>query len=196
MQFWMNLTRSKPDLESAIKVSSYGLIKGIINPIYKADEIRSKILGQYTYLEPLAEKNPLNLAEIIKFKMDAITPLKFQGFGFIFDVKNVGIAVFSHLKHDFSCQFGAYYDVSDWANPKFLMSINAMFEAGIDYVFLNSSTLLPDVIEEIVRLHDRTLYKTRIISECEDKDADDVLTSGVHGLLLKDYEYVSFFEEA
>jgi hypothetical protein len=192
MFFWMSLTRNKPDFESAIAASSYGIIKGIINPIYKADEVRSKVLGKYVYLEPLAEKNPLNLADIISSRIDSITPLKFQNFGFVFNANDVNVAIFSQLKRNFGCQFGAYYAPTDWANPRFFMSINAMFEADIDYVFLNQE-VLPEVIEQIMKMHDRMLYKTRVICESEDKSADEVLASSVHGLLLKDYEYVEFF---
>jgi hypothetical protein len=193
MQLWMNLTRNKPDFESAIIASGYGIIRGVINPIYKADDVRSKLTGQYTYLEPLAETNPLNLGEIIKFKIDAISPLKFQGFGFVFDADSVGIAIFSQLKRNFSCQFGAYYSKEgDWTSPRFFMSINAMFEAGVDYVFLNPS-FLPEIIEWVIKIHDRMLYKTRVILESDEGSSDDVLASGAHGLLLKDYEYVNFF---
>ena len=194
MHFWMNLTRNKPDFESAIKASGYGIIQGVVNPIYKAEDVRSKILGKYIYLEPLAEKNPLNLADIISSKIDTITPLKFQNFGFVFDANDVNIATFFQIKHNFSCLIGAYYASTDWANPKFFMSINAMFEADIDFVFLNQE-VMPEIVEQIMRMHDRQLYKTRVICESEDKGADEILASSVHGLLLKDYEYVEFFDK-
>jgi hypothetical protein len=192
MHLWMNLTRTKPDLEAAIIASRYGVLQGVINPFYKPEEIRSKLPGQYTYLETVAEKNPMAIGEIVQSKIDVISPLRFSSFGFVFNAKDTNIAQFVQWKKNFPCQVGAYFDESKWASPGFFIMVNSLFETGIDYIFL-SSTILTEFLEYIMRIHDRQLYKTRVIAESEAKDADEILGSNVNGLLLKDYEYVELF---